>query len=88
MSEKKLAEQFEIKDNIQVEGITPDFVWYESDLLTRDMQGWISRFQKLANVMEARHKEHIKMIDDVMRENDDLKIQISTLKSQLKEKEK
>jgi hypothetical protein len=86
MSERKMAEQFEIKHGVEIEGITPDFVWYESDLLIRDMQAWISRFQKLTNVMEARHREHVKMLDDVMRQNDSLKFQLSALMSQLEEK--
>ncbi len=76
MSDKKIAEQFEIKDSVEVEGINADFVWYESEKLTRDMGAWISRFQKLVSVMEARHKEHIKMLDDVLRENSDLKFQL------------
>jgi hypothetical protein len=37
-------------------------------------------FEKVMNVMEARHKEHIKMLQDVMDEN-------ARLKEQLKEKE-
>jgi hypothetical protein len=88
MSERKRAEEFKIKEGVEIEGITPDFVWYESDKLIRDMQAWISRFQKLANVMEARHREHVKMLDDVMRQNDSLKFQINTLLSQLEEKKK
>lgn len=88
MSEQKRAEEFKIKEGVEIEGLTPDFVWYESDLLMRDMQAWISRFQKLANVMEARHREHVKMLDNVMRENDSLKFQFSALMSQLEEKKK
>jgi hypothetical protein len=79
------TEQFEIKDNINVEGITADYVWYNANLLTQKMSFWATDFQKLVSVMEARHKEHLKIIDDLLAQQGVLKREISALKSAAKE---
>lgn len=78
MSDEKLKqfEEFNIKDSITVEGITDDYIWYHSELLTNQMKTWEINFRKLVNIMEARHKEHIKMLQSVMEENRDLKKQL------------
>lgn len=78
MSDEKLKqfEEFNIKDSVTVEGITDDYIWYHSELLTNQMKTWEINFRKLVNVMEARHKEHIKMLQSVMEENRDLKKQL------------
>ena len=73
-------EEFYIRDSVETEGITEDFIWYESEILRKDMQMWSLRFEKLVKVAEARHKEHIKMLQDVMKQN-------HLLKKQLKERE-
>jgi hypothetical protein len=72
-------EEFYIKDSFETEGITEDFIWYEAAVLRKDMQMWSLRFEKLVKVAEARHKEHVKMLQDVMQQN-------HLLKKQLKEK--
>ena len=79
------TEQFEIKDNINVEGITADYVWYNANLLTQKMSFWATDFQKLVSVMEARHKEHLKIIDDLLAQQGVLKREIAALKSAAKE---
>jgi hypothetical protein len=66
-------EEFYVKDSIETEGITENFIWYESEILRKDMRMWMNRFDKLVKVMEARHKEHVKMLQDVMYENHSLK---------------
>jgi hypothetical protein len=45
------------------------------------MGSWGHEFQKLVNVMEARHKEHLQMIADLLQERGNLKREISNLKS-------
>jgi hypothetical protein len=79
------TEQFEIKDNINVEGITADYVWYNANLLTQKMSFWATDFQKLVSVMEARHREHLKIIDDLLAQQGVLKREIAALKSAAKE---
>lgn len=68
------------KDAVQVNGITADHVWYETDRLINDMSMWQSRFKRLSETMEARHKEHLHIIDNLMYE-------IRKLKEELKGKE-
>ena len=72
---------FEIKDNVSVDGITEDYVWYHAKLLQEKMTHWDLDFQKLVKVMESRHNEHLRMLDAAMEEN-------RILKRQLKEKKK
>ena len=62
------------------EGITEDYVWYKSKLLINKMTDWQTEFEKVVNVMEARHKEHLKIISNLLdeikklkEENDELK---------------
>ena len=71
--------QYEIKDNVMVDGITEDYVWYHAKLLQEKMTHWQLDFEKLVGVMESRHKEHLRMLDRAMEEN-------RILKRQLKEK--
>jgi hypothetical protein len=80
-----LLEELEIKDNVAVEGITADHVWYNADLLSRNMSSWAHDFQKLVSVMEARHKEHLQMIGDLLAERSVLKSQLKAFKQQEKE---
>lgn len=61
-------------------GITPDFIWFESEIMLRNMGQWESRFKHLVSVMEQRHKDHLQMIDGLLHE-------VKVLKQQLKEKE-
>jgi hypothetical protein len=70
-----------LDQGVLVEGITSDYVWYNADLLTRKMGSWGHEFQKLVNVMETRHKEHLQMIADLLQERGNLKREISNLKS-------
>jgi len=58
------------------EGITADHVWWNADILTRSMSQWASDFQRLVKVMEDRHKEHLKMISELLEERQKLKDQL------------
>lgn len=75
MSDERLKqfEEFNLKDSITAEGITEEYIWYHSELLLNQMQTWEVNFRKLVNIMEARHREHIKMLQQVMDENRNLK---------------
>jgi hypothetical protein len=74
------AKPFEVIDNITVEGIGEDYVWYHAKILSAKMSQWDLDFQKLVKVMESRHQEHLKMLDRALEEN-------RILKRRLKEKE-
>lgn len=81
---KEETKRFELKDNVDVEGVTEDFVWYHADLLSTKMRSFESNFQRdfkrLVSVMEARHKEHLSIIDKLMRENSILRFELARLK--------
>ena len=72
---------FHIKESHMAEGITADFVWYESSMIRNALESNLHRFDKVVSVMEARHKEHIKMLQDVMDQNRDLVNQNRALKA-------
>ena len=72
--------QFEIKDNYTVEGITEDYVWYNANQLTSQMSSWGHQFQKVVSVMESRHREHLNMIEDLIRQKKNLEIELRMLK--------
>jgi hemerythrin-like domain-containing protein len=57
----------------RVEGITEEYVWYNSKLLINKMSSWQTEFEKVVMVMEARHKEHLKIIGDLLDEIKKLK---------------
>lgn len=66
--------------DVKVEGITAEYVWYHSKLLTNSMDSWQLEFKRVVSVMEARHNEHLNLIDDLVKQN-------AALKAKLKEKE-
>jgi hypothetical protein len=77
--------KFELKESIAVEGITADHVWYNANLLTKNMASWGHDFQKLVGIMEARHKEHLNMIAELLMERTVLKRELAELKPASKE---
>lgn len=80
--EGRTPEDIAAKLGVEVEshtslGITPEFVWYEADILTRDMQAWQSRFKRMVEVVESQRKSSDRMLQQVMDENRELKVQLS-----------
>ena len=57
------------EDRIYVDGITDDYVWYQSKLLIEKMKSWQFEFERVVQVMENRHNEHLEMIDKLMAQN-------------------
>ena len=70
----------EIKDSYTVQGITEDYVWYQSKLLANRINEWQMDFERLVNVMENRHKEHLKIISNLLDEIKKLKEENNELK--------
>ena len=63
----------DMADVNRVEGITDEYVWYNSKLLINKMSSWQTEFEKIVMVMEARHKEHLKIISNLLDEVKKLK---------------
>jgi len=74
-----VAAPFVLKDSVMVEGVTENFVWYESEIILRQMEETQSRLKKLVSVMEARHKEHLRIINALLDE-------LSLLKKELNDR--
>ena len=75
------TQPFQIKESYTVEGITANFVWYESTIIREGLVTTMNRFEKVVSVMEARHKEHLKMLGDLLDENRTLKRELAVLKA-------
>ena len=76
--------QFEIKEEHIVEGITEDYVWYHSKILLSDMQSWQTKFEKIVKVMENRHNEHLEIIRESFAKNSTLKRKVYELEEECK----
>ena len=70
----------DMADVNRVEGITEEYVWYNSKLLINKMSSWQTEFEKVVMVMEARHKEHLKIISNLLDEIKKLKEENNELK--------
>ena len=68
--------KFMTTDSVTVEGITDEYVWYHAKILSDKMSQWDHDFQKLVKVMEARHKEHLNMVQNALNENRILRLQL------------
>lgn len=60
-------------------GITPDYAWYESEKIRRQIDEVNSRFQHLVKVMEERHKDQNKLIEQLMEANKNLSRKIKEM---------
>jgi hypothetical protein len=65
------------EQSVTTEGITADYVWYHSEQMFLKMDAWQTSwkvdFKRVMKVMEDRHAEHLKMIEELLRENKALK---------------
>lgn len=61
--------------SVKVEGVLPDFVWYESESIIRQLDSLKSRIKHLTSVMEARSKDQNKTIEQLMAHIKELKAQ-------------
>ena len=58
---------------VTVEGVTKDFVWYHAELLSRQANDLQRDIKRLTQVMQNRHQEHLKMLDELLKERTALK---------------
>jgi|APCry1669191812_1035378.scaffolds.fasta_scaffold165909_1 hypothetical protein len=73
--------EFEVKDSITVEGITSAYVSYNARLFLKEMKSWINKVEKVVQVMEDRHDEHLDIIDRLIADNKVLKARLETRKA-------
>ena len=67
------------------EGNTPDFIWYEIDLIQRKLSDVSSRLAHVMKVSQARDADQKKMMRDLITENTELRVNNSSLTQQVSE---
>lgn len=85
-NEKFLAElPAEPKHEEVPEGSTPDFMWYELDLMQRRLQDFSLRLNVVMKLSRARDADHKKMMRDLINENSELRVSNNDLRQQVAE---
>lgn len=74
-----------VKEEHVVEGTTPDFIWYEMDLVQNQLRSLIGRVAHVAKVSQSRDAEYKKMMRDLITENTELRVNNSSLRQQVTE---
>lgn len=67
-------------EGVKVEGTTPEFFWYEGQMLCRDIKQLQSRLEHVTQVFEARSKEQIALTQHYLNECARLRAEIVELK--------
>ena len=70
---------------IVVEGVTPDFIWYEMDLMQRKLSDVSNRLNHVMRVAQARDNDQKKMMRELISENSELRVQNRSLVQQVAE---
>ena len=73
------------KDEVIIEGNTPDFIWYEMDLMQRKLGDISSRLAHVMKVAQARDNDQKKMMRDLIQENTQLRVNNNSLTQQVSE---
>lgn len=70
---------------VVVEGTTPDFIWYEMDLMQRKLSDVSGRLNHVMKVAQARDADQKKMMRDLISENSTLRVENNGLRQQVAE---
>lgn len=73
------------KDEIVVEGNTPDFIWYEINLMQRKLSDIIARMSHINKISQNRDQEQKKMLQGLIQETSELRVENNSLKQQVSE---
>lgn len=73
------------KDEVIVEGNTPDFIWYEMELMQRKLGDISNRIAHVMKVAQARDLDHKKMLRNLIEENTELRVNNASLSQQVAE---
>lgn len=84
---RQTAEEFAAPTatEVVVEGVTPDFIWYEMDLLQRKLSDISVRMNHVMKVSQARDADQKKMMRDLISENTELRVNNNSLRQQVTE---
>jgi len=81
----KEVDNTSVKEEVIAEGVTPDFIWYEMELLQRKISDISGRLYHITKVCQARDADQKKMMRDLITENTELRVNNSSLKQQVTE---
>jgi hypothetical protein len=84
-NEEFLAGKVQPKQEVVVEGVAPDFIWYEMDLMQRRLGDVSTRLNHVMKVAQARDADQKKMMRDLISENTSLRVENNGLKQQVSE---
>lgn len=70
---------------VVAEGNTPDFIWYEIDLIQRKLNDISTRLAHVMKVSQTRDADQKKMMRDLITENTELRVNNSSLTQQVSE---
>ncbi len=70
---------------VAVEGNTPDFIWYEIDLLQRKLGDISARLAHVMKVSQTRDADQKKMMRQLISENTELRVNNNSLTQQVAE---
>jgi len=73
------------KQEVANEGNTPDFIWYEMDLMQRRLGDVSTRLNHVMKVAHSRDADQKKMMRDLINENTTLRVENNNLKQQVSE---
>jgi hypothetical protein len=73
------------KEEAVVEGNTPDFIWYEMDLLQKRLQSVSAGLHNVMSICQSRDREQKKMMHSLINENTTLRVENNSLKQQVME---
>ena len=73
------------QNSVLVEGNTPDFVWYEIDLIQRRLSDLSSRINHVMKVAQARDADQKKMMRELINENSEFRLNNNALRKQISE---
>jgi hypothetical protein len=84
---KKQTEEFAKPTATEVvtEGVTPDFIWYEIDLIQRKLSDVSTRLAHVMKVSQGRDADQKKMMQQLITENTELRVNNSSLSQQVAE---
>jgi hypothetical protein len=84
-NEEFLAGKVQPKQEVVTEGVAPDFIWYEMDLMQRRLGDVSTRLNHVMKVAQARDADQKKMMRDLISENTSLRVENNGLKQQVSE---
>jgi hypothetical protein len=73
------------KEEVVVEGNTPDFIWYEMDLLQKRLQSVSAGLNYVMVICQSRDREQKKMMHHLIHENTTLRVENNSLRQQVME---